>query len=166
MPVFIAFSLTLCFLIETASSLPDLLVAPLFIYIGLGFAVISILGAFFKKTSEKIWCDLFASATLLVWFAYWKPLFNDDSPLFFIFLLYFVFMSAFVALFFVGRQHKLDDESFRQMQLIAKSNIAQPWAIMLGVLVSLELLQHYLLYPVMMTLLMLRFALSSCLESR
>jgi|GEM_PF-5058195 len=75
-------------------------------------------------------------------------------------------MAAFIELFFAGQQHKMDAATLRQMQMLAKRNVVQPWMIMLGVLASLALQQHYLLYPVTMTLLLIRFALFSYLEHK
>ena len=164
MPLFIALSLTLCFLVQTASPLQSVLVTPLIIYIGLAVAIISILGSLFKKLSAIIWYDIFSSSTLLVWFAYWNPLFKDDSPIFFFYPVYFALMTAFVTLFFIGQRHKIDDESFRLMQFLSKKSITEPWVIMICVLGSLVLQQHFMLYPVMMTLLIMRFALASCME--
>ena len=166
MPLFIALSLALCFMVQTASSLSGALVTPILIYISLAVAIISIFGSLFKKFSDLIWYDIFSSSTLLAWFAYWQPLFKDESPIFFFYPLYFALMTAFVSLFFIGQKHKIDDESLRLMQFLAKKNIIQPWVIMLCVIGSLELQQHFMLYPTMMTLLILRFALASCVEGR
>ena len=166
MPLFIALSLALCFMVQTASALQSLLVSPLLIYIGLAVAVLSILGIFLKKWPDVVWYDLFSASTLVVWFAYWKPLFKDESPVFFFYPLYFALMTAFVSLFFIGQRDKIDDESFRLMLSLSKKNIIQPWVVMLCVLGSLELQQHFMLYPTLMTLLILRFALASCIEGR
>jgi hypothetical protein len=166
MLLFILLSLTLCFMVQTASFFLSVLVSPLFIYIGLVLAIISMAGITFKKMPATICYDIFASSILIVWFAYWKPLFNEDSPIFFFYPLYFALMTAFVSLFVIGPQYKIDDESFNFMKSFAKKSIYQPWVLMLCVLASLELEQHFLLYPVMMTFLIIRFALSSCLEGR
>lgn len=166
MLLFIALSLALCFIEQTASSLQNILILPLWIYIGIALDVISILGIIFKKFPIRIWYDIFAAGTLLVWFAYWKPLFNDDSPIFFFYPLYFAFLSAFVGLFFIGRWDKTDKETLGYMQSIDRQSIIQPWVIMLCVLASLALQTHFLLYPVTMTLLMLRFVVSDCLENK
>ena len=165
MPLFIILSLTLCYMIQTDSSLLSILVSPVFIYTGLVFAIISMAGITFKKMPATIWYDIFASSLLIVWFAYWKPLFYDDSPIFFFFPLYFALMTAFVSLFIIGQQSKMDDVSFNSMKSLSKKSIIQPWILMLCVGASLELQQHFLLYPVMMTLLIMRFALSRTLEA-
>jgi hypothetical protein len=166
MPLFIVFSLVLCYLVQTASPLQSLLVMPLLIYISLAVAIICIMGSLFKKIPAINSYDIFAASALIIWFAYWKPLFKDDSPLFFFYPLYFALMTAFVSLFFIGRRDQIDDESFRLMRILSKKSIYQPWVVMVCVLGSLELQQHFMLYPTMMTLLIFRFALTSCLEGR
>jgi hypothetical protein len=153
-------------MVQTESFLQSLLVTPLLIYIGLAVAIVSIFGNLFKKWPAIIWYDVFSSSTLLVWFAYWKPLFKDESPVFFFYPLYFALMTAFVSLFFIGQRDKIDDESLRFMLSLSKKPIIQPWLIMLCVLGSLELEQHFMLYPTLMTLLIMRFALAGCLEGR
>jgi hypothetical protein len=164
MVIFIVLSLAGCFLVQAASPLLKWLASPLVIYAGLAVAVVSLVAAMLEKGSARLWHDVFAGSVLLVWYAYWQPLFNGESPIFFFFPLYFVFMAAFVELFFVGQQHKMDHETLRQIRLLARQIKIKPWMIMLVVLASLALPQHYLLYPVTMTLLMLRFALMSYLE--
>ncbi len=166
MPLFIALSLALGFMVQTASPLQSVLLTPLMIYINLGLAIISILGSLFQKMSVIIWYDTFSSSSLLVWFGSWEPLFKDDSPIFFFYPVYFALLTAFVSLYFIGQRHKIDDESFHIMQFLSQKKIIQPWVIMLCILGSLELQQDFLLYPVMMTLFIIRFVLASCLEGR
>ncbi|CAA9890730.1 conserved membrane hypothetical protein [Candidatus Methylobacter favarea] len=166
MPFFIIISLILSFLVQFASSLQNLLISPLLIYLGTGAAIFSIAGVIVKKIPLKIGYDIFASSTLLVWFAYWKMLFNKDSPIFFFFPLYFAFMTALVSLLLVNQAHKIDYDTYRGMQSVSEMQGLQPWLIMSCVLVTLEFQKHYLLFPVMMTLLIMRFALSSCLEQK
>jgi len=165
MPIFIALSLAIGFLAQTANPLQNLLIAPAFIYIGTTLAVICIAGSIIKKLPTRLYFDLFAASTLLIWFAYWKTLFfKDDSPVFFSYPLYFAFMTAFVSLAFISKRHKIDAQSFHQMQVLSAKSKLQPWIIMTATLASLALPQHYLLYPILMTLLIFRFALASCLE--
>jgi len=73
-------------------------------------------------------------------------------------------MSAFITLFLSNQSHSIDKESLNYMRVFEKERAMPAWALMLCVLGSVEVTQHYQLYPVMMTLLMLRFALSSCVE--
>jgi hypothetical protein len=166
MPLFILLSLALSFMEQTVAPLRNLLITPLFIYTGLMLAVISIAVAAFKKMPGTIWYDIFAGSTLIAWYAYWKPSFNDDSPIFFFYPLYYALLAALISLFVIGQQHKIDDVSLSFMKRLSKKRFVQPMIIMLCVLGSLELQQHFMLYPIMMTLLIIRYALSSCLEGR
>jgi hypothetical protein len=167
MLVFISLSLALCYISQTPNSLSDILTSPFSIYGGLTLALASIIGVFLKKLPDKIGYDAFSSSTLLTWFAYWKPMpfFSADSPIFFYFPLYFALMSAFMTLFLSNRSHKIDKESLHYMQYLDKERLMPAWSVMLCVLASLEATQHYQLYPVLMTLLMVRFAFSSCLQT-
>ena len=166
MPLFIVLSLALSFLVQTASPLQSLFVTTVVIYSSLGVAFISIVGSLFRKLPSIIWYDIFSSSTLLVWLACWKPLFNDDSPIFFFYPIYFALMTAFVDLLFIGQRHKIDDESFNFMRSLSKKIIIQPWVVMVCVLGSLVLNQQFMLYPTLMTLLILRFVLARCIEGR
>lgn len=166
MPIFIAFSLALCLLVQADSSLQSIFVTPLLIYSSLAVAIISIIGSLYKKFSAIIWYDIFSSSTLLFWFAYWRALFKDDSPIFFFYPLYFALMTAFVSLFFIVQRHKIDADSIRLMRDLSNKSIFQPWVVMLSVLGSLQFQQQFTLYPVMMTLLIIRFTLASCLEGQ
>ncbi len=162
--IFIGFSLALCFLLQAASPWLDWLVSPWVLYGGLTVAVFSLVADMVNRGLTGVWHDLFSSSVLLVWYAYWQPLFKDDTPVFFAYSLYFVFMTAFVELFFIGKKDNIDKEVLRQLRMVAKNIRVKSWMVMLLVLYSLDLLEHYLLYPVAMTLLTLRFALSSYLE--
>ena len=164
MPIFIALSLAISFLAQTASPLQKLLITPAFTYIGIALAVVSIVGSIVKKLPTYLYFDLFASGTLLAWFAEWRPLFKNDSPVFFAYPLYFAFMTAFVSLAFISKRHKIDAQSFRQMRALSAKSMLKPWIIMTATLVSLALPQDYLLYPTLMTLLIFNFALAKCLE--
>ncbi|MCX7099693.1 MAG: hypothetical protein NTV43_17510 [Methylococcales bacterium] len=165
MPLFIALSLGLCFMAQTASPLQTALITPITITIGLALALSSLVGSLLKKRVD-VWYDIFASGVLLVWFAYWKPLFTLHTPIFFFFPLYFAVMTALVGLFFIGQRDKIDQESLGFMRILDNKTLIQPWVFMLAILGSLELHQHFLLYPTLMTLLIMRFALASCVQGR
>lgn len=162
--VFILLSLALGYLVQTTNPLINELVTPLCLYLGIGGALLAVAGLLLKKRFFNIWYDLFASSVLFVWFAYWKTQFQDDSPMFFFFPVYFAAMSAFISLAFIGQCERLDDETLYFMRRIAEQKGLQPWIIMLGTLGSLQLLDHYLVFPVLITLLLLRFALDCCVE--
>lgn len=164
MPLFISLSLAFSFIVQNASPLQSLLESTAFNYTGITLAICSIAGIVLKKLPAKICYDVFASGALLAWFGLWKPLFNDDSPIFYFYPLYFAFMTAFVSLFFIQRPQVIDYETLRYIKYISRKYKLPPWLVMVGVLMSLALHQHFLLFPIMMTLLIMRFALTSYLE--
>jgi hypothetical protein len=166
MPVFIILSLGLCYLVETANPVQDILTSPVFIYIGLACAVISIIGIFFKAFRENIWYDIFFSGTLLNWFASWKPFFNEQSPMFFFFPLYFALATAFATFILIGRRQSIDRQTNEYMRAFVEKSGMEPWILMIFIIGSLQLQHHFMLFPVLMTLLLVRFTLSGCLQSR
>jgi hypothetical protein len=166
MPIFIVLCLALALIVQINSPIQTLLVSDSVFYAGLAIGILTIIGSFLNKISEEISYDIFSSSILFAWFAYWKPLFVIDSPIFFFFPVYFALMTAFVSLFFVGQRHKIDKDSLQRMQTFVESGVIPSWLIMLCVMVTLYFENRFIQFPVMMTLLMFRYALSSCLKPK
>lgn len=165
MPVFIVCSLLVSFLVQNESPYLVLLSSPAVLAIGAIATAASIIGALLKKMPSEVWYDLFATGTLLIWFAYWRPLFNDDAPMFYFFPLYYTLLTAAVTLLFINRSEYFDDESVAQLRFLEKNSRLDTSAIVVFVLISLVITRHYLLYPIAMTLFVLRFMLTRCLEN-
>lgn len=166
MPIFVILCLVLALVVQTESAVQTLLVSPVTVYLGVAVALIVIVGSFFKRLPEMLSYDVFASSLLFTWFAYWKPLFVKDSPIFFFFPVYFALIVAFVSLFFIGQRHKIDNDSLKRMQAIVDSGVIDPWIIMTGTLVTLYFENRFIQFPTFMTLLVMRYTLSSCLKSK
>ena len=166
MPFFVVLCLILAGIVQSESTLQAVLVSPYVLYGCLTIAVATIIGSFIKRIPEAISYDIFTSSTLFAWFAYWKPLFVKDSPIFFFFPIYFALIIAFVALFFVGKRHKIDKDSRRRMQAIVDSGVIEPWFMMACVLVTLYFENRFIQFPTMMTLLTMRYTLSACLKPK
>lgn len=158
--MFILLSLTLCYLIQNASPLLRVLINPSVGYVSIGLAMCCLISSIRFKHWLRCWVDGFASCVLVGWFVYWQPIFKDDSPVFFYFSLYFAIMAALLDLLFGNSPKNLDEQSRRLLQSFARHPFAQVWFLMLAVLGSLLMLEHYLLLPVMLTLLWLRLALN------
>lgn len=161
MLVFIALSLGLCFLEEFADS--SFFTHDFFIYAALISALAAIVATFLKTFSDTLSYDWFASSSLLLWFAYWKPLFEPQSPIFFFYSLYFAMMTALILLLSTNH-HRIDQQTKEYMRYWDKERVMPAWFVMLCVLGSLAAVQHYQLFPVLMTLLTLRFAFSMSLK--
>jgi len=167
MLIFIVTSLGLCFLVQMGSLWQAGLISPVVYYIGMGFAFAGLIMLLSKKVPQLLCYDIFSAATLLVWFATWKPEFKEDSPMFFAYPLYFVFVASFMALYLIAQADKIDPQTLQQMRRYRASSIVlQPWLLMPVVLVSLHWPDQYLLYPTTMTLLLVQAAFSHCLDKR
>ncbi len=137
-----------------------LLINPSIGYVSIGLAIFCLIGSIRFKQWLRLWVDGFASCVLVGWFVYWQPVFKDDSPVFFYFSLYFAIMAALLDLLFGNSSENLDEQSRHLLQALARHPFAQAWFLMLAVLGSLLTIEHYLLLPVMLTLLWLRLALN------
>lgn len=124
----------------------------------------SLIGALSRKLPTPWWHDGFATGSLLVWFGYWFPLFNDDAPMFHLFPLYFCLLSSVLTLTLINNSERFDDESITQLRYLAKVSRLYPPAIVLFVLIGLTIPEHYGLYAVAMTFFIVRYTMTRCLE--
>lgn len=166
MPLFIAFSLTLAVVAQLDSTWLARIALPAVLYFGLAWAGCSVIAMALKKHLVFLGYDGFASSTLLIWLVYWLPQFVDGSPLFFFYPLYFALTTALISLFFVGTRQKIDADSLSLMAVLADKVWTQPSLLMIAILGGLAVPQHFMLYPTLMTLLVIRFALDSCLKAQ
>ncbi len=138
-----------------------------FMYAGIALMVLNFAASFgrLKKWPYALRYDLFAVGALLVWAQYWPPFFRFGTPMFFVFPIYFLVMSIFVASVFIYHRERIPDETLRMMQWLSDSGRFNPQLIMAGVMLSLYFPQHFLLFPSTITLLLFRFALACCLDN-
>ncbi len=161
---FIICSLLLAILVQNQSSLLLVLSTPIALAIGLVSLTVSLLAGYLKKLPPVTWHDLFSTSCLLIWYAYWKPLFNEDAPMFFFFQLYFALFTSIVTLVLINKSQYFDQESvmhLRHMEKMFQSNIS---AIVIFVLISLVVTRHYALYPIAMTFFIIRHTMIACLD--
>ncbi|MGR8934004.1 MAG: hypothetical protein ACU837_06380 [Gammaproteobacteria bacterium] len=165
MPTFIICSLLLSFLVQNDSPYVALLASPTALIFGLAAIAASLIGALLKKMPGSLWHDLFAAGTLVTWFAYWHEIFNDDALMFYFFPLYFALLTALITLLVVNRIEHFDDESFAQLRFLQQNARLNTPAIVIFVLSSVVITRHYMLYPIAMTLFVMRYMLTRCLET-
>lgn len=165
MIVYISVCLAMAYIVQSQNSLQMLLSSPAFAIIGLIGALLAIVCTIMKKFPERICYEIFFCCSLLTWYPYWLPYFKEQSPIFFFFPLFFAGITVFLSLVFINNKHKIDAENLDHLRRLSDQPGLQPWALMLCVLGSLELQDHFQVYPVMTTLLLLRFTLSSCIDS-
>ena len=164
MLIFIAFNLLLIFLVKSNSPYQELFKSEEIFYIGLVFISISAFLGLLKKFSVTYNFDLFATGTLLIWFTYWHQFYRDDAPMFYSFPIYFVLLTAIVSLLFVNRRHQFDAESINHIRYYSKMGVFDTGIIVILVMLSLTIKNHVMAYPIAMTVLILRFVMTACLE--
>lgn len=164
MPAFILCGLALSFLVQSESPYLLWLASDAALITGLFAAAAALLGGLLKKLPSVIWFDGFAVGTLLIWFAYWRRIFNDDAPMFYFYPLYFSVLSAVLGLLFINKAEHFDDESLQYLRYLDRYIRIPASAFALFVLLSLAITRHYTLFPMAMTLFIARHMLTRCVE--
>lgn len=157
MPLFIICSLNISFLVQIDSPYLSQIASPVNLYVGFGFIICSAIAALSKRIHFSYCYDGFATGALLVWFSYWHQLFKNDAPMFYFFPLYFALLTAGVTLLFLRRDDWVNQESLKGMQRFSKMLRFHPGIMAAAVLISLEIHSHFLLFPVAMTLFIMRY---------
>ncbi|MDP2099943.1 MAG: hypothetical protein U1D70_11085 [Methylobacter sp.] len=161
---FILCSLSLAALVQYPSLFLQLLATPAALAIGLAIMAASLLAGYFKKISTVTWHDGFATGCLLIWYAHWQPQFNDDAPMFFFFPLYYAMLTSIVTLTLINKSEYFDQESVMHLRYLEKNIRFNIFTVVALVLLSLLITRHYALYPIAMTLFIVRHTLTVCLE--
>lgn len=159
---FILLNLALGYLVGTQLPMLQYFLSDAAIYIGIACVVVALVIAPLRKSAA--WYDVFACGTLLIWLPYWYPDFRDGSPVFFYFPLFFALVSACFSLVFIKPRSEIDEQTLVFLQWLSDSGRFHPGVIVVFVLAALFFKQHFLLYPVSMTLLVMRYALARCLQ--
>jgi len=165
MIAFIITNLLLAALVQTHTPWLTLLATPGALGIGCVAMLISLLAGYLKKRPTLVWHDGFATSGLLIWFAYWKPLFNDDAPMFFLYPLYFALITLFVTLTLINKSADFDLESVKSLRYLDKIIRFDINTSIIFVLISLVITRHYALYPIAITFFVLRHTITVCLEN-
>jgi hypothetical protein len=137
--------------------------SPITLYLGLGFIVCSAIAALSKRIHFSYSYDGFATGALLAWFSYWHQFFKDETPMFYFFPLYFSFLTALVTVIFLKRDDWVDQESLNALHRFSKFLRFHPIVIAALVLISLEMHNHFLLFPITITLFIVRYVFTSYL---
>jgi len=165
MIIFILSDLLLAFLVETKSEFLELLNTPIAQGMALTAMVISLLLGYLKKVPTMIWHDGFASATLIVWYAFWKPLFLDEPLMFLIYPLYFAVLSAILTMALINKSPYFDQQSIEHLRYLEKIMRLDINTAIGFVLISLIVSWHYALFAVAMTFFIVRHAIAICMET-
>lgn len=164
LPIFTFSCLLLTYLVWSGSPLLSYLNSRWSLYIG--FSVIVASGAL--ALSPRIhygWrYDLFSFGCLLTWFAYWRRFFEIGAPVYSFYPVYFVLLSVFVTHFVINRRSRLAADQIQLMRILYDFVGMRAHILVVLVLASLLIPGHYLIYPIAMTVLLVRYAFAVCLE--
>jgi len=161
---FILCSLSLAVLVQSHNNFLKLLATPVALGIGLTIMAASLLLGYLKKVPAVTWHDGFAIGCLLLWYGYWMPQFNEDAPMFFFFPLYYALLTSIVTLTLINKSEHFDHESIVQLRYLEKNTRLNIGVLVGLVLMSLLITRHYMLYPIAMTLFIVRHTMIACLE--
>lgn len=167
MYLFIFLNLCIAFVLKDDGVLRAIFLSDYSLYLGgaLLFFNFIISCAKYKKIAYKLRYDLFAVGALLVWFSYWPAFFREGSPLFYLYPLYFALITALFSLVFIKEPDHIDPDALVWLQWLSDSGRFNPAIIMLSVCISLFFPQHFMLFPLTVSLLIMRYTLACCLQN-
>jgi len=168
MYIFILLNMFLVFFLNSDSSVQLLFQSEYSLYIGIFLLVLNFvsIGSQTKRIPFSLCYDLFAVGSVLVWLSYWPPFFREESPLFYVFSLYFSFITAFFSLLFKTQKESLGVDDIKNLQMLSNYRLTSPLIFLTTVIMSLVFPGHFLLFPVAITLLIIRFSLTDCLYNK
>lgn len=108
--------------------------------------------------------DLIALGSLLVWFVTWQSEYNLDKVIFLITPVAFTLVSVMTTLIFISQRNHIDSKDIELMFSISWIGRLSLSVLPFMLLGSLFMPKHYLLYPILMLLFIIRFALETCLQ--
>lgn len=165
MPIFIICCVLLTTLVQTQSLYLPLLNIEWVWMAGAGLAGAFLMAGCLKKLSSIIWHDGFSCGLLWAWYGYWEPLFSKGSPMFHLFPIYYALLCSWMLWAFIHKSARFDQAS-RDALIYLQNYLSRFDTCLVAslVLISLALPEHYLLYPISMTLFVIRSTLQRCLE--
>lgn len=167
MIIFIFLSLYIAIILQESDVMYDILASDYSIYIGSVLLISCFIATAtnFKRFPFKLRYDLFASSALLIWFSYWPDFFRDGSPVFTLYPLYFALITALFSLFFITKRERIDEDALVFLQWLSDSGRFNPSVLMVGIMASLWFPEFFMLFPVLVTLWVVRYTLACCLDN-
>jgi len=132
----------------------------------LGLCLISLSGALsLIKRVDFGWAyDLFLLGGSLVWLVYWREIYRPDAPLFKFYPAYFVLVSFVLTRLVADQFQRLDTEQVKLLRLIYGHALAHPALLAGFTLASLYYREWYVVYPIAVSFVCIRYAFAECLR--
>ena len=122
------------------------------------------LGVLLRKFDYTHRYDLFLSGTLLVWLAYWQTDYTFEAPIYLYYPAYFVGIGLLLPNLVARNSVYFPADQMKLMKLLHGSPVLHPDLLVGLILYSLADMSHYLLYPILCSLLLIRFSFNLCLH--
>ena len=132
--------------------------------IGLLFICLSGAIYFVGHSKYRLAYDFFLVGTLIVWWIHWREVYQANAPLFKFYPVYFSILSVLLTSSVINQKHCLDDDQIELIRLIYARFLFRPELLVGLTLMSLYLRQQYVLYPVMVSFVYVRYVFTECLE--
>ncbi len=166
MPFFICLNLLISYAVNAHNRLEQFFLSSYCEYLGILLIVVSCICLAWPKLKLALRYELFCSGTVLVWISTWPPNFNADSPVIFFFPLFFCLVTVLVHKVFILQAETIDLMSLKYIALLGRHNFWHTGVLVVSVLVSLTQIEHYRVYPSLLSLLLIKYAVLSILELR
>lgn len=118
----------------------------------------------FNRLSSAVSQEGVACSALVLWYAYWPPEFSPGSPVFIAVPLYFAVLTTWLTWALLLRAARFDQETCHRLLQLQKLMRFDPRFIAALMLISLAFPEHYLTYPLLTTLFLVRGSLQCCFE--
>lgn len=164
MPFFVIFSALVGVLTAIDSPYLPWLLRPETATTGLVVGGVFLLAGLVAARRVPFWHDGFSVGGLLYWYPDWRPLFSDQAPIFHWYPIYFSAIAAWLTLWVVYRARYFDEQSRQSLRVLQGLARFDTRALGCVVAVSLFLPDQYLLYPLVMTIFVIRFTMEACLK--
>lgn len=135
-----------------------------FLYFGVGLISVGLVLFWFKNIRYVHRLDLFSAGCLVFWFADWSRIFGLEAPILFAYPVFFISVSVAITHFVINQRARLDYDQIRLMRLVDNWKMGNLSILSGFTLISLFFPSHYLIYPIAMTLLFIRYALKVSLN--
>lgn len=164
LPLFTFTSLVYCYLVWNDSDYLTVLSSHTSLYFGLGSIGFSIVISLLPRIYYGYKYDLFSVGCLIVWFADWSQIFGLEAPIFYVYPVYFAVLSVIITHSVINQRAKFDENQLKLIHIMSDWKPLNPLVLAFATLGSLSLPKHYLLYPIFMTFLYIRYCLTVCVN--
>lgn len=131
--------------------------------VGLAFIGISGVMALTIGYRYRLAYDFFLVGAVVVWWVYWHEVYQPGAPLFKFYPAYFAILSLLLTGWVINPRRRFANDQIQLMRLIGEYFLFRPELLVALTLVSLYLPEQYVLYPVMVSFVYIRYAIDECL---